>query len=234
MSDDFFLDPNWVNFELARTESSTVKRGLRNQSVTWRKTQNGTRNKGKTQDEEIPMISWRLLEIELWALRENGTDIMINNEQKEEHETGNHGCEDATGINSFHRIYYPGSIGGGLPVPWSDDIHAINSTRAIVGLFYARKVAESSSNHNGNQCVVTLQKDSNLSGEQSPRFGKVQGPGNVEGQESNKQGSPFGSSARLVISVSPVDGLDQVTERCVDEGNGTACRCVVVSARRLS
>lgn len=70
----------WIREVSTGAQGTTVQRGLRNESVTGWQSENGAGDERDTEDKEIPVVRWRLLQIEFRGLRQNGCgEQEINN-----------------------------------------------------------------------------------------------------------------------------------------------------------
>ena len=84
----------FVRFNLASAQSSDMKRSLWDETIARRQAKDGTGNEGDTKHEEIPMIRCGLLQVVFGHLTQNARYVVIDDEQQEEHETGNDGTKD--------------------------------------------------------------------------------------------------------------------------------------------
>ena len=123
---------------LPRGEGASVQWRLRNQTAAGRQSQYGAREDGKSQAEEIPMIRRRFLKVVLRRLREDARDVVIDEEQKIQHECWEEGGENSPDADAIDGVDDPspsfsGFVNGGLPIPRSDDIDALNSIHVHSG-----------------------------------------------------------------------------------------------------
>ena len=84
-----------------------MKRRLWNQATSRWKTQYSTWNDGHTETEEIPMIGRRFFQVVLGSLRQNGTDVVIDEEEEVEHEGGKECTEDASDSDALGGVDDP-------------------------------------------------------------------------------------------------------------------------------
>jgi hypothetical protein len=104
---------------------------LRDQTTAGRQSQYCAREDGKSQAEEIPMIRWRFLKVVLRRLREYARDVVIDEEQEIQHECWKEGGKNSPDADAIDGVDDPspsfsGCVNGGLPIPRSDDIDALD------------------------------------------------------------------------------------------------------------
>mmetsp|Transcript_13274 Transcript_13274/g.28166 ORF Transcript_13274/g.28166 Transcript_13274/m.28166 type:complete len:521 (-) Transcript_13274:794-2356(-) len=213
--DDLPLDAVLISLKLTSAQRSDMQGGLRDQTVAGRQTQNGTGDEGDAQNEKVPMVSGRFLQIIFGQLTQNARYVVIDDEQEEEHEAWHHGTKYGIGRHSLHRVGHPGTIGGWLPIPRGNNVDAVQGSHIDPG-----EVTQSGNNHNGNKGVVTGKDGADLTGEQHPSFGKVEGVANVARQSTKEEGGVLsGPIGAINVGLAQVERLDQISAAQVDEGN---------------
>mmetsp|Transcript_104678 Transcript_104678/g.213491 ORF Transcript_104678/g.213491 Transcript_104678/m.213491 type:complete len:521 (+) Transcript_104678:661-2223(+) len=222
VGDDLALDTVLVGLDLAGAEGATVEGSLGDQSVARGESQNGAREEGDAQYEEIPVVGGWFLQVELGRLGQDARNVVVDDEEQKEHESGNERPENTAESDALEGVDHPRPVGGGFPVPRRDDVDAFDG----IVLVESGDVAKGGGNDNGNQRVVGGQEGSDLSGEENPGFRKVQAPGDVAGDQPDDEGGVSGRSDgrgdffSVDVLVGEVDGNDQIAEGRVDKGNG--------------
>mmetsp|Transcript_18373 Transcript_18373/g.42168 ORF Transcript_18373/g.42168 Transcript_18373/m.42168 type:complete len:465 (-) Transcript_18373:32-1426(-) len=181
VGDNLTFDAVLVGFDGSCAESTTMERSLGDEPVARGKSQEGTWEKGNAKDKEIPVVGIGFLEVELWRLRQDAGDVVVDDEEQEEHESRNQCAKNSLQSNSLKGVDHPCTVGCWLPVPWSDNIDALDG----IALVNSGNVAEGSRKDDGNQSVVGGQKGSHLAGKENPVLSKMQSPGNVAGDQSD-------------------------------------------------
>mmetsp|Transcript_8400 Transcript_8400/g.17825 ORF Transcript_8400/g.17825 Transcript_8400/m.17825 type:complete len:665 (+) Transcript_8400:140-2134(+) len=202
---------------LPGAKGPNVQRRLGDQAITGRQTQYRARQEGHAQHEKVQVVRGRFLQVELGRLTQDGADIVIDDEQEEEHETGDEGTEDARGGNAREGRGDPGTIDGRFPIPRTEfNVDAIQG----ISLIDPGQVRQGRHHHDGDEGVVTGQDGADLSGEVRPGLREVQRPRDVVRQYPQEQRRVLSGAVGPVAALPQVHGLNEIPQGCIDERNG--------------